>query len=61
MATLAGLVTPVAAQEHPNVHFVGLALQPSKIPFHAIPLSRIPGFLGIEPFVAVDDPLLGCL
>ena len=42
VALWAGLVTAVAREQHPNVHFIDLALEPLKISINSIPITRVP-------------------
>ncbi len=53
----AWLVTAIPAQKNPDVHLVGLRLQPIEKAFHSIPLALFPSLLRV-PTIAVDDPVL---
>lgn len=53
----AGLVGAITGEQDPDVHFVGLRLQPAKVAFDAIP-GLGPGVLLAVIGIAVDDPAL---
>ena len=59
VARRAFVVAAVAAEQHADVHFVGLGFEPVEIPLHAIPTVVVPdlvqGFAGLA--VAIDDPI----
>ena len=60
MALRTFVVAAVAAQEHADVHFVGLRLEPMEVTLHAIPAAIVPDFRqGLTGAAfAVDDPVL---
>ena len=60
MATRAFVVAAVTAEEHADVHFVGLGFEPVEITLHAIPTVVVPNFTqGLAGLaLAVDDPFL---
>ena len=60
VATRAFVVAAVAAEEHADVHFVGLGFEPVEIALHAIPTVVVPDFAqGLAGLaLSVDDPFL---
>ena len=60
VALRAFVVAAVAAEEHADVHFVGLRLEPVEVALHAIPTAVVPDF--VQRFAgaafALDDPVL---
>ena len=55
----AGGVSPVTAQQHPHMHFVGFALQPVEKAFHPVPQAFFPQlFPGLARAFAEKHPAL---
>ena len=59
-ALRAFVVAAITAEQHADVHFVGLGLEPIEISLHAIPAAIVPNFAQsfTRTAVAFDDPLL---
>ena len=60
MATWACSVCAVTAQEHPNVHFVGVTFEPPEKSAHSVPAIIFVVFVGVlaNTPLAVNDELL---